>query len=88
MASLRLVAETGLKTDVSIEGVLFKPQPGPDSDIALARAVLVALNTDRLALPDDALPEPARRQSPGLVGRPRRGDDLGRLADRYPSLAA
>ena len=57
MASLRLVAETGLKTDVSL-AVMFKPKAGPDSDIALARAVLVALNTDRLAMPDDTLPNP------------------------------
>ena len=55
MASLRLIARTGLKTDVSIQ-LFFKPRPGADSDIALARAVLVALNTDRLALPDDQLP--------------------------------
>ena len=55
MASLRLIAKTGLKTDVTID-VLFAPKPGPDSDVALARAVLVALNTDRLALPDDLLP--------------------------------
>ena len=57
MASLRLIAKTGLKTDVTID-LLFAPKPGPDSDIALARAVLVALNTDRLALQDDSLPNP------------------------------
>ena len=57
MASLRLIAKTGLKTDVTID-MLFRPVSGSDSDVALARAVLVALNTDRLALPDDPLPDP------------------------------
>ncbi|WP_158812070.1 phage GP46 family protein [Beijerinckia sp. L45] len=41
--------------DVGI-GLFFNPTVGPDEDIALARAVMVALNTDRLALPDDVLP--------------------------------
>lgn len=57
MPSLKLVAKTGLKTDVTID-LLFCPTSGSDSDIALARSVLVALNTDRLALPDDPLPNP------------------------------
>lgn len=57
MASLRLITKTGLKTDVTID-LFFKPTAGSDSDIALARAALVALNTDRLANPDDKLPNP------------------------------
>ena len=67
MPSLRLVAKTGLKTDVTID-VLFKPKAGLDSDIALARAVLVALNTDRLALPDDKLPNPRETNRRGWWG--------------------
>jgi phage gp46-like protein len=41
--------------DVGI-GVFFDPTSGDDEEIALARAVNIALNTDRLALPDDTLP--------------------------------
>jgi phage gp46-like protein len=54
MPSIRLIQKVGL-TELSIDTV-FAPKPGPDFDVALARAVMVALNTDRLALPDDTLP--------------------------------
>lgn len=54
MASIRLVQTAGT-TDVAID-TLFQPVPGADEDIALARSIMVALNTDRLALADDTLP--------------------------------
>ena len=55
MPSIRLVASTGLDTDVSI-ACLFTPVLGSDEDVALARAVMVALNTDGLADADATLP--------------------------------
>ncbi len=57
MASIQLIAQTGLRVDVTIACV-FTPVAGADTDVALARAVLVALNTDRRALDDDTLPNP------------------------------
>ncbi len=56
MASIRLITQAGL-VDVTIRCV-FTPVAGSDEDVALARAVLVALNTDRRAHDDDTLPNP------------------------------
>ena len=57
MASIQLVQKTGL-LDLGITCV-FTPVPDVDDDaIALARSVMVALNTDRRALADDKLPLP------------------------------
>lgn len=54
MPSIRLVQKIGL-TNLTID-TLFAPKAGLDSDIALARSIMVALNTDRLALEGDTLP--------------------------------
>lgn len=54
MPSIQLVQSIG-PTDVGID-TLFMPTIGPDQNVALARAIMVALNTDRLALVGDTLP--------------------------------
>lgn len=60
MPSIRLIATTADPTGAPTYGVgleaLFRPVAGPDTDVALARAVMVALNSDRRALDDDILP--------------------------------
>lgn len=57
MASIQLLVQ-GRPFAVSL-AVLFTPIPGVDDEaIALARAVQVALGTDRRALADDVLPVP------------------------------
>lgn len=60
MPSIRLIASTADPQGSPSEGVgiecLFRPIAGLDTDIALARAVTVALNSDRRALDDDTLP--------------------------------
>lgn len=56
MPSIRLIQSADVTTGVGIQ-CLFDPIPGDDDDVALARAVMVALNTDRRALADDILPD-------------------------------
>ena len=60
MPSIRLIQSTADPAGVPTYGVgiecLFRPVAGSDTDVALARAVTVALNSDRRALDDDILP--------------------------------
>ena len=60
MPSIRLIQSTAHPAGVPTYGVgieaLFRPVAGPDTDVALARAITVALNSDRRALDDDKLP--------------------------------
>ena len=67
---------------------LLKPNNTLDESEELANIVKVALLTFALAAPDDILPDPELDRPLRLVGRPRRGDDMGRLADRRQALAA
>lgn len=67
MPDIRLYQAVTLKS-VSI-GWLTQPVTGIDETQALATAVMVALNTDRLALPDDVLPQ----STPAGEIRDRRG---------------
>lgn len=70
--------------DVSLEAVtmdwLVSPVTGIDESRALATAVMVALNTDRRALPDDALPQPASDDRRGWWG----DTDSGTIWDGWP----
>ena len=63
MAQVRLVvqstsigATSNIVVDISIDTIFNPPLDVPDSDLALARSLLIALNTDALAQPDDILP--------------------------------
>lgn len=60
MPSIRLLSSKADPASASTFGpgieCLFRPVAGPDSDVALARAVIVALNSDRRAADDDVLP--------------------------------
>lgn len=75
MAQVQLVLQTvsqdvnnsSLLVDVTID-TIFTPIATQDSDIALARSLWIALNTDGLALPDDILPYAEDTDRRGWVG--------------------
>ena len=67
MPDIRIVQAITLKS-VSMDWLL-SPITGIDETQALATAIMVALNTDRRALPDDVLPQPTPPgQLPDLRG--------------------
>jgi phage gp46-like protein len=67
MPDVRLVQYTDFPLDFAIDFVLMSDGTLDDSQ-ALATAVIVALGTDRLALPTDILPDPSDSDRAGWWG--------------------